>query len=598
MRITFLASELSSRVPGPLGGYLGRSRVRAWGVVIWGALILALWAAGPAQGAEIFRDVAAESGLDYLHFNGASGELYYVEITSPGGAWFDYDNDGDLDVYVVQGEMLGGKTFEQAVGTTAYPKPLTDRLYRNDLKVNDDGTRSLEFTDVTQNARLAPSTYGMGVATGDFDNDGWTDLYITNLGANNFLKNNGDGTFTDITESTGTNDPRWSISSTFFDYDRDGWLDLFVVNYVDFIAAKHKLCPSPTGARDYCGPLAYKPVVDRLFRNRGDGTFEDVSTKAKINVDARTGLGVVAADFDRDGWLDLYVANDGTSNQLYLNEHDGTFRDDTVLAGAAVNAEGKREASMGVDAADFNQNGYDDLFMTHLTGETNTLYVNSGGAMFSDETQTAGLGTPSWRFTAFGTRFFDYDNDGWLDLITVNGAVAFFATGRRLSLDQTNQLFRNIEGQRFDEVSATAGEVFKLSEVSRGAAFGDVDNDGDVDVLVLNNAGPARLLLNEVGSSNGWLGVRAVDPKTSRDQLGSQVTLIRSDAPPLRRRIQTDGSYASASDPRVIFGLGQDSAAAYSVQVDWSDGQSEIFPDLTSGRYHLLEKGRGKASIK
>jgi hypothetical protein len=549
-----------------------------------GLLALIAVFAGSARGAEIFRDVAAKSGLDYIHFNGASGELYYVEITSPGGALVDYDNDGDLDIYVAQGTMLGDKTFEQALETTKYPKPLTDRLYRNDLKMSPDGSRSLKFTDVTVGAGLKPSAYGMGVATGDFNNDGWTDLYVTNLGANNFLENNGDGTFSDITESTGTDDPRWSISSTFFDYDRDGWLDLFVVNYVDFVVAKHKLCPSPTGARDYCGPLAYKPVVDRLFRNRGDGSFEDVSTKARINVDARTGLGVVAADFDHDGWLDLYVANDGTSNQLYINEHDGTFRDDTLLAGAAVNAEGKREASMGVDAADFNQNGTDDLFMTHLSGETNTLYINSGGAIFSDGTQSVGLGTPSWRFTGFGTRFFDYDNDGWLDLMTVNGAVAFFATGRRLSLDQTNQLFHNIEGQRFEEVTAEAGEAFRLSEVSRGASFGDLDNDGDVDVLVLNNAGPARLLINEVGSANRWLGVRAIDPKTSRDQLGSQVTLIRSGA---------DGSYASASDPRVIFGLGNDSASAHTIQVDWPDGQRETFSSISSGEYHQLEKGTG-----
>jgi len=557
---------------------------------------LALLAAEQVSSADLFVDVAAEVGLDYEHFNGASGELYYVEITSPGGALFDYDNDGDLDVFVVQGTMLGGKTFEQALQTTPYPKPLTDRLYRNELEPSGTGKPKLKFTDITNSSRLPPSAYGMGAATGDFDNDGWVDLYVTNLGPNNFLRNNGDGTFTDITEATGTDDVRWSVSSTFFDYDRDGWLDLFVVNYVDFVTEKHKLCPSPTGARDYCGPLAYKPVVDRLFHNRGDGTFEDVSSRAKINLDARTGLGVVAADFDTDGWLDLYVANDGTSNQLYINERNGTFRDDTVLAGAAVNAEGKREASMGVDAADSNQNGHDDLFMTHLTGETNTLYLNSGGAMFSDETQTLGLGTPSWRFTGFGTRFFDYDNDGWLDLITVNGAVAYFATGRRLTLDQTNQLFHNLEGRRFEEVTAVAGEVFKLSEVSRGACFGDVDNDGDLDVLVLNNAGSARLLINQVGSSNRWLGVRAVDPATSRDQLGSQVSLIRPGSTPLRRRVQTDGSYASASDPRIVFGLGAEAAEKYTVQVEWLGGGMELFPDLEVGQYHLLEKGRGVAS--
>ena len=568
--------------------------VRAVGRWIVGIAIGAILSASAGEGAEIFRDVADESGLDYIHFNGASGELYYVEITGPGGALFDYDNDGDLDVYAVQGTMLGDKTFDQALVTTPYKKPLTDRLYRNDLEISADGQRTLRFTDVTESARLTPSAYGMGAATGDFNNDGFVDLYITNLGSNNFLKNNGDGTFSDITEQTGTDDPRWSVSSTFFDYDRDGWLDLFVVNYVDFVVAKHKLCPSPTGARDYCGPLAYKPIVDRLFRNRGDGTFEDVSTRAGINQDARTGLGVVAADFDQDGWLDLYVANDGTSNQLYINEGDGTFRDDTVLAGVAVNAEGKREASMGVDAADFDQNGNDDLFMTHLTGETNTLYVNSGGAMFSDGTQSVGLGTPSWRFTGFGTRFFDYDNDGWLDLITVNGAVAFFATGRRLTLDQTNQLFHNVGGERFEEVSSSAGEVFSLSEVSRGACFGDVDNDGDSDVLVFNNAGSVRLLINQIGSENGWLGVRAVDTASSRDQLGAQVTLHRDGKADLRRRIQTDGSYASASDPRVIFGLGDKPSGAYDLRIDWPDSKKELFTGLKPGEYHRLEKGKGK----
>jgi hypothetical protein len=553
-------------------------------------------ATGSGPDAPIFVDVAGPAGLDFVHFNGSTGRFYMLEIMGGGGALLDYDNDGDLDLYLVQGTLIGSDvTLDAALVPPKHPLPLTDRLYRNDLEVRADGSRKLEFTDVTEATGLKPTAYGVGAATGDFDNDGWIDLYLTNSGSNQLLRNNGDGTFSDVTSPSGTDDAHWSVSASFLDYDRDGWLDLYVVNYVDFTVDKHKLCPSPTGARDYCGPLAYGPVVDRLFRNRGDGTFEDVSSKAGISSEARTGLGVVAADFDGDRWLDFYVANDGTSNQLYLNNRDGTFRDDTLLAGCAVNAEGVREASMGVDVADFDGDGDEDLFMTHLTGETNTLYINGGGGMFQDGTQEAGLGTPSWPFTSFGTRFLDYDNDGRLDLLTVSGAVYFFATGSRKVLEQTNQLFHNLGSGRFEEVTESAGEPFARKEVSRGIALGDIDNDGDPDVVMLNNNGPARLLLNQVGAEKGWLGLRLGGGQTPRDMLGARVALQRADRRPLWRRVQTDGSYASASDPRVLFGLAGGSSPSHTVRVYWPDGVTEEFSGLAPGQYHTLLQGSGKA---
>jgi enediyne biosynthesis protein E4 len=547
-------------------------------------------AAGPALR---FTDRAVETGLRFEHFNGASGELYFAEMMGPGAALFDLDGDGDLDVYLPQGQMLGAaRTLADALAPPRHPWPLTDRLYRNDLETLADGSRRLRFTDVTAAAGLAPGDYGYGVAAGDYDNDGRTDLYVTAFGRNRLLRNRGDGTLEDATTAAGAGDPRWSVSAVFFDYDRDGWLDLYVVNYVDFHVGKHVLCPDPTGARDYCGPSAYAPLTDRLLRNRGDGTFEDVSARAGIAAVAAAGLGVAAADFDGDGWPDLYVANDGVANVLWINQRDGTFRDDALLAGVAVNAEGQAEASMGVAVGDADGDGHLDLFLSHLKHESNTLYLGDGEGMFGDATEGARLGTPSWLMTGFGTGFLDPDRDGALDLMVVNGAVTLFAGDG--SLAQHDQLFHNRGGGQFHEATREAGPAFAVAAASRGAAFGDLDDDGDLDVLVADNAAPARLLLDESEATGGWVGLRLVTGTPARDALGALATLHRPGEPDLVRLATSGGSYAAANDPRVIFGLGTTVAAAYRVTVLWPSGRREAFAELAPGRYHELAEGTGK----
>ena len=545
-----------------------------------------------------FTDRAEAVGIDFVHFNGMSGEFYISEMMGAGGALFDLDNDGDLDIYLVQGQMLGsGKTLDQAVTPPRGVLPLTDRLYRNDLVVHADGTRTLRFTDVTDASGLGVRAYGMGVATGDIDNDGWVDVYRTGLGPNQLFRNNGDGTFTDVSDRTGTSDPRWSVSASFVDVDRDGWLDLYVGNYLDHSVDDEIRCFTRTGERDYCGPRHYSPVPDKLYRNRRDGTFVDVTAAAQMAGDYGSALGVVAADVDADGWADIYVANDGEPNQLWINQQDGRFRDSALLAGAALNGVGSAEGSMGVDAGDFDADGDDDLFMTHLVAETNTLYINDGAGLFEDRSAMVGLGVPSLAYTGFGTAWFDFDNDGWLDLLVANGAVRTLDALERATdpfpLDEPNQLFRNLGTGRFEEVTGRAGAVFALSEVSRGAAFGDVDNDGDLDVLVTNNNGPARLLINHVGQRNRWVGLRLVGGPGPRDMLGARVGVFRDEGPPLWRRARADGSYASANDPRVLVGLGE-AATVRRVRVVWPSGRVEDWTDIAVGRWTTLTEGTGQ----
>ena len=568
-----------------------------------------------------------------------SGELYISEIMGAGGALFDFDNDGDLDIYLVQGQTLGpGRILDDALVAPQASLPLTDRLYRNDLVVHADGTRTLRFTDITKGSGLVGRSYGMGVAAGDFDNDGRVDLYRTALGPNQLFRNNGDGTFTDVSDRTRTSDPRWSVSASFVDIDRDGWLDLYVGNYLDHSVDERIRCYTRTGKRDYCGPRSYTPVPDRLYRNRRDGTFVDATAEAQVAREYGPALGVVAADFNADGWPDIYVANDGEPNLLWINQQNGRFRNTALLAGAALNGLGSAEGSMGVDAGDFDNDGDEDLFMTNLVGETNTLYVNDGSGLFEDRTARVGLGVPSLPYTGFGTAWFDFDNDGWLDLLVANGAVRILETLSRATdpfpLHERNQLFRNLgtgpfagsparpstlrqaqgrpepgrgttssgrpepaEGRQprwgaFEDVTARAGAVFELSEVSRGAAFGDVDNDGDVDVLVTNNNGPARLLINHVGQRNRWVGLRLVGGPERRDMLGARVGVFRNEGPPLWRRARADGSYASANDPRVLVGLGS-ATTVPRIRVVWPSGRAEDWTDVAVGRWITLTEGSG-----
>jgi len=542
----------------------------------------------------IFKEVAEEVGLRFQHYNGMTGKFFLPEIMGSGAALFDFDNDGDLDVFIVQGNVLEpdskpGDTLFRWRGSES-PR---GRLFRNDLVVAKDGSRILKFTDVTEKSGIVANGYGMGVAVGDINNDGLPDLYLTNLGHNQMYLNKGDGTFVDVTKRTGTDDERWSTSASFFDYDQDGWLDLMVLNYADFSVTKSPTCYAATTARDYCTPKVFRAPGNRLFHNKGDGTFEDMTAAAGVDKEFGHGLGVVTADFDGDGWVDIYVANDGDPNQLWINRKNGTFKNDALRAGAAVNRDGKAEAGMGVDAGDLDANETEDIFVTHLMDETNTLFVNLGKALFEDRTREAGLGMPGHRFTGFGTLFFDYDNDGWLDLLVANGAVQLLPElmrrGDPYPLGQPNQLFHNT-GSTFVEVSRQAGEAFQLLEVSRGAAFGDVDNDGDIDALITNNNGPARLLLNQVGSRNHWLGLRLIGKDAQRDMLGAQVGIVISKNRTLWRRVRTDGSYLSANDPRVVAGLGN-AVQVEAVRVRWPDGAVDELKDPRVDQYITLKEG-------
>jgi hypothetical protein len=556
---------------------------------------------GHGSDQEWFTDRAKDTGLDFVHFNGMSGEFYFPEIMPPGVGLLDYDNDGDLDVYLVQGQMLGaGKTLSQALFPPQGPLPLRGRLYRNDLQVHADGTRTLHFTDVTEQSGIKASGYGMGVATGDFNNDGCVDLYLTNLGRNQLFRNNCDGTFTDVSKQSGTDAPGWGVSASFVDYDRDGWLDLYVGNYVQYDIKTDQKCTNLNGRRDYCSPSVYRAQRDRLYHNNRDGTFTDVTAKALVGGwSFGAALGVVSADFNNDGWMDIYVANDGQANLLWMNQRDGTFKNMGLLSGAALTADGKAEASMGVDAGDFDNDGDEDLFMTELTGQGFNLYVNDGSGMFEDQSARSGLGPASLEYSGFGTAWFDFDNDGWLDILAVNGTIRALE-GRptsRFPYDQRMLLFRNLRNGRFEDVTNHAGAVFQLSQVARGAAFGDIDNDGDVDVLVGSVNGPVRLLINNIGSRNHWVGLRLVGERAPRDMLGARVQIIRKNGPTLWRRARADGSYASANDPRVLVGLG-DSTEAPRVRVVWPSGRVEEWSAVAIDQYTTLKEGGKEGSAR
>ena len=544
-----------------------------------------------AERLEWFTDRAAESGLNFTHFNGASGRYYYPEILPPGVALFDCDNDGDLDVYIVQGRSLDPRTTAPPSGQA----DLRGRLYRNELQVRADGTRVLHFTDVTEQSGIDARAYGLGVAAGDIDNDGWVDLYLMNFGPNQMFRNNGDGTFTDITKESGTsNGTDFGVSAAFVDYDRDGWLDLYVGNNVNYTLANETKCPNHAGAPDYCPPQVYGGRPDRLYRNLGHGKFADVTRTALIGGKFGPALGISTADLNGDGWIDIFVANDGQENLLWLNQQNGTFKEIGLTAGVAVTADGKAESSMGVDAGDFDNDGDEDLVMTELTGEGSNLYVNDGRGSFRDASAQSGIGPISLPYTGWGITWFDYDNDGWLDLLAVNGTIiAQDDHQNTFPYDQRKLLLRNRGTGRFEQVTSEAGAAFAISESGRGAAFGDIDNDGDIDVLVGNDSGPIRLLINNVGNRNHWLGLRLIGGTIPRDMLGARVGVTRKNGPTLWRRARSDGSYGSANDARVLIGLGG-SAEPVRVQVRWPDGRSEEWPDMPIDRWTMLTQGSGR----
>ena len=511
----------------------------------------------------IFADVTAGSGVSFNHESGAGGEFLLPEIMGGGAGFFDYDSDGLLDIYLVQSGHMG-----------APDDQLTNRLYHN----NGDGT----FTDVTTIANVGDTGYGMGCAAGDYDNDGDIDLYITNLGANVLYQNNGDGTFTDATNQTGVDDPGWSTSAAFVDYDADGDLDLFVTNYVywmDVPAFTKRQCFAISGARDYCSPQAYAaPSFDRLYRNRletGEALFEDVSNTAGIRAKPGTGLGVVCTDLDSDGFVDIYVANDQMPSFAWINDGQGHFSEQAVVLGIAVDQMGKSQAGMGVDSADIDDDGDFDLWKVHLNRESHILYLNEGH-FFDDVTMRWGLAAPTRRYTGFGTALFDYDLDGLLDVFVANGRVQY-VTGSNAVDDvyaEPNQILRQVKPGRFEDVTNVAGPAMQRIWNSRGAAFGDYDNDGDVDILVANRDGPARLLRNDAKRQGGYLAIRVID-RNGRDAYGAAVKCVIGQT--VRSfEVRAAYSYCATNDPRVHVGLGA-AKIVDRVEVRWPDGSTASF---------------------
>lgn len=527
-----------------------------------------------ANGEVAFREVAAEAGVDFVHQSGAAGKRWTLEITGAGVAILDYDGDGKMDIWVVQGGPLRDRAGDLP----------SDRLYRNVSKGSE-----LKFQDVTGSAGLGAEYYGMGVVTGDVDNDGDTDVITLNFGRNQLFLNWG-SRFEKRVDEALMKPSEWSISGSLADLNGDGWLDLYIANYMEFPPLdKYRVCRRLSTRIGYCAPSNFEPTPDRLLLNEGNGVFRDVSEEFGIRVAAERGMGVVVDDLNGDDRPDIYVANDMAMNFLWLNQSVGKFVNDALLSGVAVNGHGMREASMGVAVADWDKDFDPDLFLTHDIKESNTLYSYEHSGWFSDQSIQSGLAPPSLPKTGFGTVFFDAENDGDLDVFIANGSVSMIDAqlSRRLEppLRQTNQLFVNNGHGKYRENEATTLSQFE--EVSRGVAMGDLDNDGDVDLVVSNNDGPVRvhqnLSTNSSDERNHWLGVRLLT--LDRDALGAVAWL--DDEITERKVVRTDGSYASAHDPRLVFGLGYE-AKMQTLHVKWPNGEKETFSDLAIDQYHEL----------
>lgn len=522
-------------------------------------------------------DVTAEAGINFKHTHGGAGERYYVETMGSGCAFLDYDNDGDLDIYLVNGAPLPGYPVAKA------PKNV---LYQN----QGEGT----FRDVTIPAGVGDASYGIGCAVADYDNDGFVDIYLTNFGPNVLFHNNGDGTFSDVTGTAKVGDDKWGASAAFLDYDNDGDLDLYVVNYVNFTIANHIKCGQGSrGIRAYCHPDVYDGVADVFYRNNGDGTFTDVTEKSGIYNPSGKGLGVVCGDIDNDGDQDIYVANDKTPNFLFRNNSDGTFSEMGLLAGVGYNEDGVGEAGMGVDLGDYDGDGYLDIFVTNFSNETNTLYQNQRSGFFSDMTYVSGLGVSSLLSLGFGTNFFDFDLDGDLDIYVTNGHVLdnveLFKDN--ITYAQPDQLFGNNGQGFFTDVSDKLGRDFQIAKVGRGAAFGDYDNDGDIDVLISNNNQTANLFRNDSGNHNNWLKIKTVGTKSNRDGIGARVKVVSGSLVQIEE-VRSAGSYLSANDLRLTFGL-EKLNKIDSVEIRWPSGLTESYRDLPVNQLLILQEGGG-----
>jgi len=526
-----------------------------------------------------FVDVTREADIRFHHERMASKEKLYVETMGAGVGWLDYDQDGFLDAFFVNSGIT--PLFHPA-------QPPQPALYRN----NGDGT----FTDVTARSGIrSDGTIFFGVAVGDFDNDGYPDIYLTGYRHSVLYHNNGDGTFTDVTARAGVgNDGNWGTAAGWFDYDRDGKLDLLVVNYVRYDMDHNVVCGDSRPAyRAYCHPDSFPGTSLRLYHNNGDGTFTDVTAKAGlVNSDGKS-LALVLADLNNDGWPDIFIANDTERNFLYINKHDGTFQDVSYTSGAGFSEEGKPEAGMSADAADLTGTGRMDLYVSHLDFELNRLYRNDGAAGFTDATVASGLGQSNILNSSFGARFFDFDNDGWRDLLVINGHIldniALYHPD--VTYAESKKLYRNVGGGRFVDSTATQPAAFLAPRVGRGLAVGDYDNDGALDFLVNNNGEDAQLFHNAGGNHNHWLGVRLVGTKSNRDAIGARLKLV---AGSLTSYDQAKGgmSYCSAQDPRIYFGLGSH-ARVDSLEILWPSGARELLKDIPTGQIITVEEGKG-----
>ena len=551
----------------------GWRRAGCW-VVGAGCLPLLLGAAGDPD--VQFTDVTDRAGIDFRHQSSATTNKYLVETMGGGIALFDYDNDGRLDVFFTNGARIDDPMAHGARPDKSAPM-FWNRLYRQ----NADGT----FSDMTERAGLTgmpQNYYGMGAAVADYDNDGFADLYVTNYGGNTLYRNGGDGTFTDVTKHAGVAAGDWSASAGFLDYDNDGSLDLFVTRYVDWSFQNNRYCgEKKPGYRAYCHPDNYGGLTDVLYRNNGDGTFTDVSVKAGISNPDGKGLGVSFADYDDDGFMDVYVANDSVQGFLYRNNGNGTFSEVGLLAGVGFNEDGKTFAGMGVEFADYDNDGRPDIIVTDLSNERYRLFRQNDDGSFRDATNMSGVGAATLPFSGWSTRFFDYDNDGWKDLFVAQGHVmdTIEKTSPNLRYLQPPLLLRNVSG-RF--VRVMPGAPFQREWAGRGAAFGDLDNDGDIDVVVSTTGQNAVVLRNDGGNRKRWLAIRAVGHKSNRDGIGCRVRVVSASGLNQHFTVNTAVGYLSASDKRLLVGLGDESVAKL-VEIRWPSGVLQRFENVKAG---------------
>jgi len=525
-----------------------------------------------------FRDVTAQAGIHFTHNNGAFGKKWLPETMGPGCAFIDYDNDGYPDILLVNGEDWPGHFHAGAT---------TPKLYHN----NRDGT----FTDVTRKAGLAVPMFGMGVAVGDYDNDGFDDLFITALGQSHLFHNNGNGTFTEVTKLAGLWGPsEFSTSAAWVDYDRDGKLDLVVANYVQWTEQTDLYCTLDGAHKSYCTPESYKGTSVRLWHNLGGGKFEDATQRAGLGDPTSKSLGISILDYNGDGWPDILIANDTQPNKLYVNKKDGTFEERGVTSGIAFSEDGVARAGMGVDAADYDHSGHPSVIISNFANQMVSLYHNEGNGLFVDEAPQSEVGRATLVTLGFGCFFFDYDNDGWPDIFVADGHIedAIEHVQKRVSYAEPSHLFHNLGGGKFQEVTAQMGAAFIAPRVARGTAYADIDNDGFLDVLVATNSGPAFLFHNE-GGSNHSLRLKLVGTKSNRDGIGAVARVMSNNIKDTQSKMLRSGSsYLSQSELVLTFGLGVQTKAD-SVEIDWPSGQIDKLSNVNAGQTVTVEEGKG-----